>query len=1169
MNISETIIIDAVFYQLHKGGIGRLWLSLLDEWKKTGFADQVLLLDRDGTLPPVSGVRTCRIPAFTYDGCHNDQQLLQSICDQEKAALFASTYYTTPITTPSFFMAYDMVPERVGMDLTKPQWVQKHRAIRKADCFCAISQSTAHDLHHFFPQIHLDDITVAYCGVDRTLFRPVSTDEQVRFFHDNGIQKPYFVFIGRRDLAYKNATLFFTALSGMPNKESYEVVCIGGSSELEPLFKELTAGMKVHLLHIDDDCLPSVLGGALALVYPSFYEGFGLPIAEAMACHCPVITCYNSSLPEVAGDAALYVPENAPDALIQALHQVQTPAVRNRMTTLGTQQSIRFSWERMAETVSSVMLRSIRKQHMSRLSPQSTELPRITLVVPSLNQGKYIEKTITSVLEQKYPNLEFFIIDGGSTDETLEIIRKYQSQIDWWVSEPDRGQADAINKGLARATGAIFNWLNSDDYLEPEALFRVAKAYRKNPTASAWVGAAKRLHENGFLHYISYPNGLYSEHILNNFNARTFYQPACFMSTSILHRLGGLKDLHYCMDYEVYIRLAEQGPFVRGEGIWCTALAQPDAKTVKNPGACWIEHAAVLRKHGSAQAADNLVSRAKTGVFNYVMPDIIQEQISKTVLSAPFAEIPFTFHTRRTVCILGDFTQQFRTALLERLGGGLKTVLERFSNVTFELYGPGGNQVPALSSCPHYAWCGDIPKQPDYSRYNSLILLDPAPSKWFAVLKDFRRHGVPVLCSTDLSEQLNIREGENGFTASDTITFAFKAVQLLLDPAVWGNMSSQNLIESVQQGILHNAGQDILNPPRILFYFFKNVHIPILKPIYEACKRLCPEAEIGFACMPHAPEMRAGFLPEELAIIHNIGEKVYPTPQEFRPDITFIADSVYPWVQNCGKLVHVGHGVLSKGQYYTDTAIARREEQADLVCVPGEYHAEVMRRIISKPVVATGMAKLDPLFSGAMTREGELGRLNLPAHFRYVLFAPTFNDELSAIPHFRDQIVEVLPNSHTALLIKLHGSTKAEYKELYRHLAKRHPRVYYCDDLDITPFLAIADLMISDVSSSMMEFAALDKPLVLFDSPLWSSYPNYNPADIEFTWRNIGFQVKNLEEMKTAVSYMLYNPRYLAVQRRCYTDRLFANKHDGRGAERIVQQALKMFETSVQKKQIG
>ena len=149
---------------------------------------------------------------------------------------------------------------------------------------------------------------------------------------------------------------------------------------------------------------------------------------------------------------------------------------------------------------------------------------------------------------------------------------------------------------------------------------------------------------------------------------------------------------------------------------------------------------------------------------------------------------------------------------------------------------------------------------------------------------------------------------------------------------------------------------------RVMFYFFKNVHIPILIPIYDKLKNKYPDIDVAFGYMHHAPQMRAGFAPDELKKLQDFGEQLYSKPQDFAPDLTFIADSVYPWVKGCGKLVHVGHGVLSKGQYYTDTAIARREEQADLVCVPGSYHADIMQRIISKPVVATGMAKLDALF---------------------------------------------------------------------------------------------------------------------------------------------------------------------------------------------------------------
>lgn len=348
---------------------------------------------------------------------------------------------------------------------------------------------------------------------------------------------------------------------------------------------------------------------------------------------------------------------------------------------------------------------------------------------------------------------------------------------------------------------------------------------------------------------------------------------------------------------------------------------------------------------------------------------------------------------------------------------------------------------------------------------------------------------------------------------------------------------------------------------RILFYFFKNVHIPILLPLYNVFKAQNVDVNIAFSYLPPSPQIRAGLLPDEVRIIAQSGVPVHATPQEFHPDLTFIADSVYPWVEGCGKLVHVGHGVLSKGQYYTDTPTARREELADLVCVPGKHHQAIMRRIISKPVVATGMCKLDELFSGLISRTSVLKQFGLPGDYRYVLFAPTFNDELSAIPFVQDRIGQVLPDGKTLLIIKLHPSTKPEYKEMYRALPSRDKRVIFADELDITPFLALCDVMISDVSSAMMEFAALDKPVILFNNPGWASYQNYNPADIEFQWRDIGMQVASLEEMREAVSLCLQNPGLHADKRKKYTDLLFANKRDGNAAQRIVKLALSLLET--------
>ncbi len=311
--------------------------------------------------------------------------------------------------------------------------------------------------------------------------------------------------------------------------------------------------------------------------------------------------------------------------------------------------------------------------------------------------------------------------------------------------------------------------------------------------------------------------------------------------------------------------------------------------------------------------------------------------------------------------------------------------------------------------------------------------------------------------------------------------------------------------------------------------------------------------------MQYAPQIRAGFTEEELGILKGFGEPLYLKPQEFEPDITIIADSAYQFVQNCGKIIHIGHGILSKGQYYTDTELARREELADLVCVPGEYHKNIMDKIITKAVAATGMAKLDDLFSGKINKESVLDKYKLPADYKYILFAPTFNDELSAIPFISDRIDEIIPDDKSILLIKLHGSTKNEYKEIYKALFKKDARVIYIEDLDITPFLALADVMISDVSSAMIEFAGLNKPLILFNNPNWNKYQYYNPSDIEFKWRDIGIQVNNVKEMKEAVVRSFVYPGEFEEKRKYYTDQLIANKNDGNACKNIIDAALELY----------
>ncbi len=363
------VAIDAVFFQFLNTGIGRVWRSLFEEWLESGFAKHILILDRNGTAPRISGIRYRKIHSLDYKKTGIDSQTLQEICDEEGVDIFVSTYYTTPISTPSVFLAYDMIPEVMNLDLSLPVWKEKYYSILHACKHITISQNTASDVAKFFPQISLDSISVAYPGI-KTLFSIASEEEINQFRNNNKISKPYFIVVGDRIgcQGYKNVEYFFKAFSQLDNKHDLSIVCVGGNPQLEPEMANLVTNTSTYMLKLSDEDLKVAYSGAIALVYPSLYEGFGLPILEAMACGCPVITCKTASIPEVGGDAVIYVSGYNIDELVTALSKVQHPDTRSSLVNAGLEQAKKFSWSKMAEIVADVLMQTaqnIQKQNIS------------------------------------------------------------------------------------------------------------------------------------------------------------------------------------------------------------------------------------------------------------------------------------------------------------------------------------------------------------------------------------------------------------------------------------------------------------------------------------------------------------------------------------------------------------------------------------------------------------------------------------------------------------------------------------------------------------------------------------------------------------------------------------------------------------------------------------
>lgn len=240
---------------------------------------------------------------------------------------------------------------------------------------------------------------------------------------------------------------------------------------------------------------------------------------------------------------------------------------------------------------------------------EPSSLPSFTIVTPSFNQGDFLEETIQSVLGQDYPALEYVIMDGGSTDCSVDIIRKYESRLFHWESHKDSGHADATYRGFERGVGELLGWVSSDDLLLPECLHKVGRYFAMHPEVVCVIGGAviidsesRPLRSRTGTALCNLGNRMTFDKLL--FKHCSFNQPASFWRRSAFEAAGGFdRSLKFCHDYDMYFRLAQQGPFGRIKDWLACFRLHSMSKTSNLQDLCAAENEILWRKYGRYEAA--------------------------------------------------------------------------------------------------------------------------------------------------------------------------------------------------------------------------------------------------------------------------------------------------------------------------------------------------------------------------------------------------------------------------------------------------------------------------------------------------------------------------------------------------------------------------------------
>jgi glycosyltransferase involved in cell wall biosynthesis len=266
------------------------------------------------------------------------------------------------------------------------------------------------------------------------------------------------------------------------------------------------------------------------------------------------------------------------------------------------------------------------------------EFPKISIITPSFNQVKFLEKTILSVLNQNYCNLEYIIVDGGSTDGSLEIIKKYEKHLAWWISKKDNGQTGAINKGLRQVTGTWVGWQNSDDIYYKNAFYDFASVALKNPDAGLIFGNMMLIDENeNIIRDIKYVKPTYKSVLAEGC---VLANQSAFWRTSLHQKIGYLNERYqYSFDYEWFLRVLNNSTAIHINKFWGAYRIHKDTKSTQYHDRFLYEFNKILFEHNSLTSAQiffykirRLFLMIKNREFYYVFRGILKRIKNKKII---------------------------------------------------------------------------------------------------------------------------------------------------------------------------------------------------------------------------------------------------------------------------------------------------------------------------------------------------------------------------------------------------------------------------------------------------------------------------------------------------------------------------------------------------------